>query len=244
MDGRFYIFKKETYDILNDIADSKAGSLSIGLTPERGIKMLTSVYPDFHNRLPKIVIEPQEIGVHRQQSLISKGYLDLGFVTLSYDDKTGDEYIHIYYEDILLAVPRRHPLAKNANPPDAPFAVADLRDFKDEYFVLMFKSSTMCSIIAPLFEESGFMPKLLFEAKSNWTMCNMVKNNMACSLLTFNYAQEQKEVAYFYLPQRPRWELCAPYKKAHYLTKAMRTFIALAIDHYRNTALEIGQPIL
>lgn len=236
--------KKEAYDVLNDIADNKVGSLSIGLTPERGINMLISVYPEFHKRFPHITIEPQEIGVRRQQSLISKGYLDLGFVTLNDADKTGDEYIHIYYEDILLAVPRTHPLARNANPPGEPFAVADLRDFKEESFVLMFKDSTMRSVIDPLFEEAGFVPKLLFETASNWTMCNLVKNNMACSLLTFNYAKEQEDVAYFYLPGRPRWELCATYKKEHYLPQAARTFIALAIDHYRNTALQIGQPVL
>lgn len=236
--------KKEAYDVLNDIGDNNVGSLSIGLTPERGINMLISVYPEFHKRFPHITIEPQEIGVRRQQSLISKGYLDLGFVTLNDADKTGDEYIHIYYEDILLAVPRRHPLARNANPPGEPFAVADLKEFKEEYFVLMFKNSTMRSVIDPLFKESGFMPKLLFETASNRTMCNLVKNNMACSLLTFNYAKEQDDVAYFYLPGRPRWELCATYKKEHYLTQAARTFIALAIDHYRNTALKIGQPVL
>ena len=33
--------------------------------------------------------------------MIAKGYLDLGFVTLSEEDKTNDEYVHIYYENIL-----------------------------------------------------------------------------------------------------------------------------------------------
>lgn len=236
--------KKEAYNIINDLADNKTGTLSIGLTPERGISMLMGIYPEFHRRFPNIMIEPQEIGVHKQLALVSKGYLDLGFVTISDVDKTGDEYIHIYDEDMLLAVPRKHPLARTANPPGQPFAVADLRDFKDESFVLMFKSSTMRSVIDPLFKEAGFTPKLLFETASNRTMRNLVKNNMACSILTYNYAQDQEDVAYFYLPQRPHWELCATYKKGHYLSQAARTFIALSIDHYRNTALQKGQPIL
>lgn len=246
--GRVYVdygrqilqLKKEAYNIINDITDNKTGSLSIGLTPERGINMLMSIYPEFHKRFPFITIEPQEIGVRSQQSLISKGYLDLGFVTLSEKDKTNDEYLHIYYEDIFLAVPRRHPLARNANPPGEPFATADLREFKDEYFVLMFKNSTMRSVIDPLFEEAGFTPRLLFETASNRTMSNLVKNHMACSLLSGNYALDQEDIAYFYLPQRPRWELCATYKKGHYLSKAAQTFIALAMDHYRNSAAESG----
>ena len=78
----------------------------------------------------------------------------------------------------------------------------------------MFKNSTLRTVIDPLFEEAGFMPRILFETSSNLTLCNMVKNRMACSLITHNYAKEQQDVAYFYLPSRPFWELCATYKKA------------------------------
>ena len=236
--------KQEAYDILNDMADNKVGRLSVGLTPERGITMLMSIYPQFYQQFPHITIEPQEIGVKNQQSMISKGYLDLGFVTLSEKDKTNDEYIHIYYENILLAVPRSHPLARHANPPGQPFATADLRDFKDMQFVLMFKNSTLRTVIDPLFEEAGFVPRILFETSSNLTLCNMVKNNMACSLITQNYAKEQQDVAYFYLPSHPFWELCATYKKGHYLTKAGKTFIELAIEYYHSTAKENNQSVV
>ena len=234
----------KVYDILNDMADNKVGRLSVGLTPERGITMLMSIYPQFYQQFPHITIEPQEIGVKNQQSMISKGYLDLGFVTLSEKDKTNDEYIHIYYENILLAVPRSHPLARHANPPGQPFATADLRDFKDMQFVLMFKNSTLRTVIDPLFEEAGFVPRILFETSSNLTLCNMVKNNMACSLITQNYAKEQQDVAYFYLPSHPFWELCATYKKGHYLTKAGKTFIELAIEYYHSTAKENNQSVV
>lgn len=238
------MLKQEAYDILNDMADNKVGRLSVGLTPERGISMLMSIYPKFYQQFPHITIEPQEIGVKTQQSMISKGYLDLGFVTLSEKDKTNDEHVHIYYENILLAVPRSHPLAKHANPPGQPFATADLRDFKDQQFVLMFKSSTLRTVIDPLFEEAGFMPRILFETSSNLTLCNMVKNRMACSLITHNYAKEQQDVAYFYLPSRPFWELCATYKKGHYLTKAGKAFIELAIEHYHAAALQNNQSVV
>ena len=55
--------KHEAYNILNDMANNKTGTLRIGLTPERGIPMFMSIYPAFYARYPHITIEPLEIGV-------------------------------------------------------------------------------------------------------------------------------------------------------------------------------------
>ena len=236
--------KEEAYNKLNDLANNQTGRLRIGLTPERGVNMQRNVTPEFFPRFPHVPIEPMEIGIHRQLDMISRGYLDLGFVTLTENDKTNDEYIHIYFENILLAVPRSHPLAAHAAPPGKPFATADLSAFRNEKFVLMFRDSTLRQVIDPLFSEAGFAPQILFETSSNLTLRNMVKNRIACSLISHNYAREQEDIAYFYLPSRPMWELCATYKKGHYLTKAASEFLELAIRHYRKTAQENGQSIV
>lgn len=240
---KILLLKQEAYDILNDLAQNRVGHLSVGLTPERGINMFLNVYPEFYRMFPHITVEPQEIGVRRQLSMISKGYLDLGFVTLAESDKTNDEYIHINYENILLAVPRSHPLAVHAAPKGEPFATVSLEAFRDDRFVLMFKDSTLRRVIDPLFKEAGFAPKILFETSSNATLCNMVQKQMACSLISHNYAKEREGIVYFYLPSRPVWELCAAYKKGHYLTKAASAFLNLAIGHYRQAALANHQEI-
>ena len=241
---RILSLKQEAYNKLNDLANNQTGRLRLGLTPERGINMLMNVYPAFYRQYPNITIEPQEINIHQQLSMIAKGYLDLGFATLSEEDKTNDEYVHIYYENILLAVPRSNPLAANGAPPGEPFATADLSKFRSEKFVLMFKDSTLRRVIDPLFKEAGFAPQILFETSSNVTLRNMVKNQLACSLISHNYAKDQEDIAYFYLPSRPFWELCATYKRGHYLTKAASSFLELAIQHYRKTALENHQSIV
>ena len=241
---RILSLKQEAYNKLNDLANHQTGRLRLGLTPERGINMLMNVYPAFYRQYPNITIEPQEINIHQQLSMIAKGYLDLGFVTLSEEDKTNDEYVHIYYENILLAVPRSNPLAANGAPPGGPSATADLSKLRSEKFVLMFKDSTLRRVIDPLFKEAGFAPQILFETSSNVTLRNMVKNQLACSLISHNYAKDQEDIAYFYLPSRPFWELCATYKRGHYLTKAASSFLELAIQHYRKTALENHQSIV
>ena len=48
--------------------------------------------------------------VHNQQLQIAQGYVDLGLVTLSEQQKLADlQYDHIRYEPLLLCLPRKHP---------------------------------------------------------------------------------------------------------------------------------------
>ena len=85
--------KKEAYNILHDMANDRLGRLSVALTPERGIDMFTAIYPEFHDRFPRIIVEPQEMRVHDQLTQIVRGYMDLGFVTLR-EAATGEEYAY------------------------------------------------------------------------------------------------------------------------------------------------------
>lgn len=233
---RILQLKLEAYNILNDMADNKIGHLRVGLTPERGLHMFVGVYPEFYKKYPKLTIEPIEISVKKQISMITHGYLDLGFVTLSEIEKDGNEYIPIKTEELFLAIPRSHPLARHASAPGMPLSVIDLEYFKYDRFALMFKESTMRGIIDPLFREAGFHPNILFETASNRTLHTMVKNNMCCTILPEIYASEDEKVAYFRLPPHLTWNLCATYKKGSYLTKAGRDFINMASKFWNSPA--------
>ncbi len=224
--------KHEAYNILNDMADNKMGTLRIGLTPERGIPMFMSIYPAFYSRYPRITIEPLEIGVSEQLSRISKGYLDLGFITITERDRSVYEYVHILSEDLVLAIPGNHPMAVQASAPGEPFATISLEYFKNDRFVLMRKGSTMRSLINPLFKEAGYAPDILFESASNYTLRSIAKRRIGCTIIPATYAAPDPDIAYFYLPSRPSWELAAVYKKGAYQMRAANDFIQLSIDYW------------
>ncbi len=225
--------KKEAYDKIYDIAGNNSGTLRIGLTPERGTTMLLHIYSDFHKAFPGITIEPSEIHVKKQLTMLSKDYLDLGFSTLTEEDKIPNiEFVHVKYENILLGIPRSHPLAAYANPPYESYATIDLSLFKDEAFILMFKDSTLRNVIDPLFRKAGFVPRILFETASNRTLYTMVKTNMGCTLIPETYAKEQEDVAYFLLPENPQWEMTITYHKGHYISGPTEYFIKLVQKYW------------
>src|SRR3954470_15438501 len=154
--------KKDTYNQINDLIDIKKGKLSIGLTPERGPEMFASIYPTFYKMYPNVKIEPIELPVKQQQHEISIGNLDIGFVTLQDYQKTDDEYIQIALEEIILAVPKAHPLAHLGGKLGDKLPEISLDCFKNDPFALMQKGSTLREIYDNLTNED-FYPFILLE---------------------------------------------------------------------------------
>lgn len=238
--GREIIQKKrEAYNIIYDLADNNLGHFSLAFSPERGIEMFVIVYPPFHKKFPNIIVEPQEMRVRLQLQQILKGYVDLGLITLQESDKLPElEYEHVRYEPLLLAVSRDNPLAQNAAPPDTyieDLPYTTLTQFKDAPFVLMFKNSTLRTIIDDAFKKVGFLPNVIFETASNRTLITMAKNNIACTIISSEYYRYREDVAFYQIPGDPQWEVCTVYKKGNYRSQAAIYFNELIKNYFTRT---------
>lgn len=228
--------KREAYKQLQDIATTKKGNLSIGFPPERGAAMFTSVYPDFHKKYPDITINVCEVNVHRQQQLIKKGDIDIGFLTLTDSQKTDDEHIFIDSEEIILAIPTGHPLCEAAVPSDnSLYPELSVEKLRYEPFALMYKESTFRQLVDSIFRQAGFVPTVLFETSRIHTILSMVSAKMCCGLVSSTYCTELfPGVSFCSLPDHPTWNLSASYKKGSYLNTPAKYFITLASEYWKN----------
>lgn len=228
--------KHETYQIIDDMAQNKRGNLSIGLTPGRGITMFTAIYPEFHRKYPHIIVEPRELSVKTQHTQIQSGSLDLGFVTLCEKQRVNHGYDTLLTEEIVLAVPSIHPICKQAVcTKDSRLPVLDITNLQFEPFVLMYKESTIRSLVDDIFEQADFEPNVLFETSSTSTIVNMIQSNLCCGLIPSYYVKTPPEgVTCFSLPSHPTWDLAACYRKNSYQSLAAKKFIAMAREYWQN----------
>lgn len=226
--------KKNTYNKIYDLVSIKQGVLSIGFTPNRGTTMFSTVYPQFHQSYPQVLVEPMELNVKSQMEKLANGDLDVGFLTLlKNQQKPSLEYHHICTEEIFLAVPSRNPICSHTTARDGRLPELDLALVREEPFVLMYKQSTIRGLIDSLFNESNFKPHVLFETSSTNTILTMIESNLCCGLIPEYYVDlSNKNISYFSLPQHPTWEIAACCKKGHYNSKATKTFIGLAADYW------------
>ncbi|MGN1142160.1 MAG: LysR substrate-binding domain-containing protein [Oliverpabstia sp.] len=205
--------QKNTYSRLHDLADSTTGELRLGLTWEHGVDMFTELLPEFMQRYPRFSIQMFERTVSQQHQMILSDHLDLGFVMLQKEERIDANYIPICREEMLLAIPRTHPLARLSAPYGQPFNYISLSQFKDDLFSLLFKGSTMRALIDRLFQEAGFKPRMLFETSMNQVLQKMVAKGLCCAIFPQSYAHPTDDVACFRLHGNPSWEWCLIFPK-------------------------------
>ena len=130
---------KYTYNRLADYVDLKNGYIRVGITPGRGPEMFMNVYPVFHSLYPNVRVEPVEMHVKQQQAAITNGDLDVGFVTLTEDQKTSNHYEKLFDEEFLIAVPRGYPVNDIIRSASDPFPELPLETLRYEPFALIAK---------------------------------------------------------------------------------------------------------
>ncbi len=226
--------KQMTYKEIEDKAQRWNGTVTIGLTPERGIQMFTAIYPEIHRRYPDTTFQPLEATVEEQSRMLATGRLDVSFQTIHERKYKNLVYHTILYEPFYLCIPKDHPLAYENISEMQNFPEISLREFKDDLFTLVKKSSTMRVVIDSLFEAAGFKPKLLFESTSMRTMQKLAGNGQCCTIIPRCYAVPSNDVAYFSLGVDASWELAAVHAQNHYMNAATRDFVKLASEYWRH----------
>ena len=227
------LLKKDTYARIAELAEKNSRHIAVGLIPERGIGMFTAIYPQFHRAFPHVQVEPVECHVADMQRMISSGTLDLGLATLTEQQQDENVYHLLAEEEILLAVPARHPLAENGSRDYRQAPETGLARFADQPFVRIHQRSTLFGLTTPLFEQAGFVPHVLFSTASNISKHRIVSLGMGCALLPAICAMDDENVVYFRLSQRPKWKVTLCSRKGGYLGGAERCYLGLCRAYWQ-----------
>lgn len=238
---RILQIQKNTYTELNELKENYIGNIRLGLTPEHGIDLFTSILPDFNKRYPGITFELKEAIVKVQQELILNGTIDFGIIMDKKPMEEGLSYIPLYEEELVLGVPKTYPIAKASSYANGSLDVVSLDLFREEKFSLIFSKSTMRTVIDPLFEQAGFVPQILFETSMNYALINMVEAGLCCTIIPESRALKRfykKNIKWFYLDTHPTWTVYVAHKKGERFNKALLYFIELASEYGRKQEKE------
>ncbi len=240
--GRIYVegaqqalqIRRDTYNRINDIAHSRKAELKIGLTPGRGIAMFTAIYPELYQKFTDLSVTPIEMGAMKQMNAIANGEIDIGFVTCTPEQRTKDCFVKIGSEEMVVVVPRVHPVCSKAAPPGEPFSVISLKELEYEPFTLMYPYSTNRKAVDEIFRQANFTPNILMETSSTSSILSLVGSYLCCGVVPSYYIDESdNRIGCFVLPEHPTWDLCIIYRRNSYLTDAEREFIRLSEAYWK-----------
>ncbi|OUS77707.1 transcriptional regulator [Paenibacillus sp. MY03] len=217
---------------MDDMAQMRRGRLVVGTLPITGSHVLPLVLPVFGALYPQIEVVLVEETTSRLEQLTASGGTDISLLSLPLIDNSlsWEPYLE---EEICLAVPQQHPLAKRGGE-------VDIADLKQEPFIGLKRGQGFRQITVELCEVSGFTPRIVFESSNIETVQSLVAGGMGIAFVPQMLTRPtggEFSPAYLQLGTRPTRTLVIASRKGRYLSKAARSFISTlneTIGHYQN----------
>ncbi|SFS61578.1 LysR family transcriptional regulator [Paenibacillus sp. BC26] len=206
---------------LDDLAHMRKGKLVVGSLSITGSHVLPTVLPIFNKRYPEIEVVLVEDTPSKLEQLTASGQTDLSLLALPLFEPSL-EWVPIIEEEIVLAVPPDHPLAKLNEP-------IHIERLSAEPFIVLKKGQGFRQNVLELCEQAGFEPRIVFESTNIETIQSLVAAGMGITFVPQMLVRDKgDERTPVYLPisaPTPIRTLVIASRKGRYLSRAAEAFI-------------------
>lgn len=201
--------------------------LRVGLSPHRGSRLLSAVYPQFNREYPQVELIAPDGYFQDERERLLRGEIDLIL-------GGGGEYpelgsIELTREEMVLAVPafRRPDQVPASNFADLPYA--ELQDFKDEVFIMPRGATALTTLVMPQFQRAHFQPRVAFSTPNIVTQVSLIQEGMGVGLVPSFYAVPGRSMLYYRFKDPVYFIARIFFRPDYQFTKAQRYFVYLVI---------------
>ncbi len=218
---------------LEDIEDR--GHITIGVTSQFGLQMLTRLIPPFKASFPEVTIEISETNVPALTKLLLEENIDCGIMALNTIAPFSAAQVDVLrQEEVYLAVPKTHPYYEKN--PDKPITTRDLAEnFSEENILLSKKGSTLRILTDQMIEDAQIMLSTICETNSIIATRSMVAMGIGIALIGDSCATDREHVAYYPMIP-PMYRLNAFVRRKNWVMHDPETYLRASILQY------FGQP--
>ncbi|CAI8857247.1 Uncharacterized HTH-type transcriptional regulator YcgK [Brevibacillus sp. IT-7CA2] len=205
-------------------AIGESGKLLVGSLPITGAYVLPRVLPTFTKQFPGVELQLMEETSSHLEQLLVRGKIDVSLLTMPISDPSL-EIIPAINEEIFLAVPANHPLAKRKE--------VDLAEVADQPFILLKEGQGFRTISLRLCEQAGFRPRIVFESSNIQTAQSLVAAGMGLSfapkMITLAPGTIEPPI-YVRIKTKPSRTLVVAYRKDKPLSRPAEAFVQCLIE--------------
>ncbi len=175
------------------------GHITIGVTSQFGLRVLTEIIPRFKSVYPDYRVEITEQGLPSITRMLLEENLDLGLMAANSTDPFPEDTVDLLQnEEVLFAIPASHPYAKEN--PSGRISRKDLMNiFKNENFLLSRKESTLRVLSDSMFASCHFEPSAMCETNSVTATRRMVASGIGVTFIGKTCVSSSDPVAYYSL---------------------------------------------
>lgn len=218
---RVLSIEKHLYENIRSM--NNKSHITLGLTSQLCLKMLTAVVPSFKAEFPEATVEITEGNVIDLSRMLQEEAIDCAVMAIHDTSAFSPDQVDILgVEEILLAVPKNHPYCKK-NPGDT----VPWKDLEEELgednFLICKKGSTLREVTDQIFEAIRLDPSTMCETNSIVTTRAMVAMGIGITFIGKSCMENENKIHYyrldppvtrkFALVRRKNWVMHTPEKK-------------------------------
>ncbi|MBW7573196.1 LysR family transcriptional regulator [Caproiciproducens faecalis] len=216
---------------LERISNSLAGRLNIGCSSYFSSTLIPYIIPVFKNRYSDVQINLTEGERMDLEKKLMSGNLDLIFTTYGNSENKNIEYIPLYKEEFVLISPLSYVPDSYSESDQSTDSLVDLKTLENESFVLMKPEHQLRFTIDRIFQDSGFIPKVILETDSWKTCLSLAAEGMAFTILpNSEYGMPVDRLKFFRINQTYYRSMFLCNRKGAFRTKIMDEFINFTIS--------------
>lgn len=230
--------KKQLDDSMADMAYLKGGRLGVGVSHLRNSNLMPEVLPRFKERFPNVTLEIIEGSIAELELETNNGNIDIFIGSLPIGDNFSYEVVD--EENLLLAVPPSHPINKKYINKKKLEEVSDLliedievdlKEVKDEPFVLLRPEQNLHRTAVKLCKKAGFNPNIQIENKTIDSTIAMVLAGLGVSIIPDSVVRygnlAHNPVYYTIKDDEAKRKLVVAFKKNKELSKSAMEFVGV-----------------
>lgn len=227
--------KNELYNQLADMAQSKTGSFSVGLTPQWGSVAYSHIIGPFQEAYPNVQVSVVEEIAIPLMRLLKEGEIDMGIIPLPDNSSIPPESILLQAEELVLAIPKVRaeylPLAGVKD--DLPGI--DVSALKDEPMIFSQNRTTIRQLEDQCFAARKLRPRIIAEINSHPASLIMVEQNLGSTFLPVSCVTPSDKIVYAHAVPLVQWFVVIAFRRGFTPHQSEKYFISLAKEFFDRT---------
>ncbi|MDR1835930.1 MAG: LysR family transcriptional regulator [Fusobacteriaceae bacterium] len=172
--------------------------ITVGVTSQFGLQMLSEIIPPFKGDFPEVTIEISETDVPNLTKMILEENIDLGIMALVDPSPFANQADILRKEEVYFAIPKSHPYyVQNQT---MTITARDLvTTFRNDNFFNGRKGSTLRTLADKLFAEFQITPGTMSESNSILMTRSMVAKGIGVMFIGETVIGNTDEIAYYHV---------------------------------------------
>ena len=226
--------KEELYHQLSNMAQSKTGSFTVGITPQWGAVAYSHIIGSFQDAYPYIhvsVIEETAIPLIR---LLKEGQIDMGIIPLADNSSLPPESILLQAEELVLAIPRDHASSSPLNYTKEGLPSIDAAALINEPMIFSQTKTTIRQLENQYFSSRKITPHIVAEINSHPASLIMVEQNLGSTFVPVSCMAPSEKIVYAHAVPLVQWFVVIAFRKGFTLHQSEQYFISLVKNFFRH----------